>query len=71
MSAALVFYTNLIYRGRTVRWMLDELAAPCRAELLEFGTMRSGEHLAINPIGKVPAMRHGEAVVTWPVAVGA
>jgi glutathione S-transferase len=61
----LVFYTNPMSRGRIVRWMLEETGADYRTELLEYGsTMKSADYLAINPMGKVPAVRHGETVVT-------
>ena len=38
MTDEIVFYTNPISRGRTVRWMLEEVGAPYRTEVLEFGT---------------------------------
>jgi glutathione S-transferase len=66
----LVFYTNPMSRGRIVRWMLEEVGAPYRTELLEFGTtMKSDAYLAINPMGKVPAIRHRGAVVTECAAI--
>ena len=37
MSDELVFYTNPMSRGRIARWMLEEVGAPYRTELLEFG----------------------------------
>jgi len=53
MSGEIVFYTNPMSRGRTIGWMLEEVGAPYRTEVLEFGTtMKSSEHLAINPMGK-------------------
>ena len=65
MSDELVFYTNPMSRGRIVRWMLEEVGQPYRTELLDYGTtMKAPAYLAINPMGKVPAIRHGEAVVT-------
>ncbi len=65
MSDDVVFYTHPMSRGRIVRWMLEEIGRPYRTEVLEYGTtMKSPEYLAINPMGKVPAIRHGEAVVT-------
>lgn len=64
MSEELVFYTHPMSRGRIVRWMLEELGQPYSTEILEHGTMKAPEYLAINPMGKVPAIRHGEAVVT-------
>ncbi len=65
MSDELVFYTHPMSRARLVRWMLEEVGQPYETKILEFGhSMRSPEYLAINPMGKVPAIRHGETVVT-------
>lgn len=65
MSEDLVFYTHPMSRGRIVRWMLEELGQPYSTEILEYGTtMKAPDYLAVNPMGKVPAIRHGEAVVT-------
>jgi glutathione S-transferase len=70
MSDELVFYTNPMSRGRVVRWMLEEVEQPYRTELLDYGTsMKAPEYLAINPMGKVPALRHGEIVVTECAAI--
>jgi glutathione S-transferase len=65
MSDELVFYTNPMSRGRIVRWMLEEVGATYRTEILEYAaSMKSPEYLAVNPMGKVPAIRHGDVVVT-------
>lgn len=70
MTDELVFYTNPMSRGRIVRWMLEETGAPYRTEILEYGTsMKSPEYLAVNPMGKVPAVRHGDTVVTECAAI--
>jgi glutathione S-transferase len=70
MSDELVFYTNPMSRGRIVRWMLEEVGQPYRTEILEFGAgAKSPEFLAINPMGKVPAIRHGDTVVTESGAI--
>ena len=70
MTSDLVFYTNPMSRGRIVRWMLEETGASYRTEVLEYGTtMKSAEYLAINPMGKVPAIRHGDTVVTEAAAI--
>jgi glutathione S-transferase len=70
MSDELVFYTNPMSRGRIARWMLEELGQPYRTEVLDYATsMKSPEYLAINPMGKVPAIRHGGAVVTEAAAI--
>ncbi len=70
MTAEIVFYTNPMSRGRIVRWMLEESEAPYRTEVVEFGPMmKSPEYLAINPMGKVPAIHHGDAVITECAAI--
>ena len=70
MSDELVFYTNPMSRGRIVRWMLEEVGQPYRTELLDYGTtIKAPAYLAINPMGKVPALRHGEVVVTEGAAI--
>ena len=70
MATELVFYTNPRSRGRMVRWMLEEVGADYRTEVLQYGPeMKSPEYLAINPMGKVPAIRHGELVVTECAAI--
>ncbi len=66
----LVFYTNPMSRGRIARWMLEEVGAPYRTEILDYGTtIKAGDYLAVNPMGKVPAIRHGDAVVTEGAAI--
>ncbi len=70
MSDELVFYTNPMSRGRIVRWMLEEAGCNYRTELLDFGTsMKEPAYLAINPMGKVPALRHGSKVITECAAI--
>jgi glutathione S-transferase len=70
MSETLVFYTNPMSRGRIVRWMLEEIGQPYETVLLEYQTaMKSPDYLAINPMGKVPALKHGDAVVTECAAI--
>lgn len=66
----LIFYTNPQSRGRIVRWMLEEVGAPYRTEIVGYGpAMKGPDYLAINPMGKVPAIRHGGAVVTEAAAI--
>ena len=69
MSDELVFYTNPMSRGRIVRWMLEEVGAPYRAEILQWGAQKSPDYLAINPMGKVPAIVHRGTVVTEGAAI--
>ncbi|HEX8448692.1 MAG TPA: glutathione S-transferase family protein [Allosphingosinicella sp.] len=69
-DTSLTFYTNPMSRGRIVRWMLEEVGRPYETILLDYGTtMKAPEYLAINPMGKVPAVRHGETVVTEGAAI--
>jgi glutathione S-transferase len=70
MADELVLYTNPMSRGRIARWMLEEIAQPYKTEILDYATtMKSPTYLAINPMGKVPALRHGDAVVTETSAI--
>ena len=66
----LVFYTNPQSRGRIAHWMLEELGLPYTTVWLEFGAhMKSNEYLAVNPMGKVPALKHDGALVTETAAI--
>jgi glutathione S-transferase len=70
MTEELVLYTNPMSRGRIARWMLEEVGQPYRAEILEYaGSMKAPEYLAINPMGKVPALVHGDTIVTEAAAI--
>jgi glutathione S-transferase len=70
MADDLVLYTNPMSRGRIARWMLEEVGAPYRAEILDFGTtMKAPAYLALNPMGKVPTIKHGDTVVTECAAI--
>ena len=66
----LTLYTNPMSRGRMARWMLEEVGEPYEARLIDFGPMmKAPEYLAINPMGKVPALVHDGRVVTEVPAV--
>jgi glutathione S-transferase len=66
----LVFYTNPMSRGRITRWMLEEVGVPYRTEVLDYGTtMKADAYLAINPMGKVPAILHNGRIVTEGAAI--
>lgn len=70
MSDELVFYTNPMSRGRIVRWMLEEVGAPYRTEILDYATTMKGDaYHAINPMLKVPAITYRGAVVTETAAI--
>ncbi len=68
--AELKLYTNPMSRGRIARWMLEEIGKPYDVEILDFGPpMKGPDYCTINPMGKVPALRHGDAVVTEVAAI--
>lgn len=66
----LIFYTHPYSRGRTVRWLLEELEVPYVARVMQYGdSIKSEEYLAINPMGKVPAIQDGDVIVTEVAAI--
>ena len=70
MADELVLYTNPMSRGRVARWMLEEIGEPYKVEVVDYASsMKGPAYLAINPMGKVPALRHGDAVVTETAAI--
>jgi glutathione S-transferase len=70
MADELVFYTNPMSRGQIVRWMLEEVGQPYRTEVMGYAdTMKAPAYLAINPMGKVPAITHNGQVVTECAAI--
>jgi len=70
MAEELVLYTHPQSRGAMAHWMLEEVGRPYRLDVKSFGPdMRTPEYLAINPMGKVPALRHGDTVVTETGAI--
>ncbi len=70
MTDELVFYTNPMSRGRISRWMLEETGQSYRTVLLDYGTtMKSADYLAINPMGKVPAITHRGEIITECAAI--
>lgn len=64
-------YYNPQSRAVMTRCLLEELRVPYEIEILNYedGSMRSPEFLKINPMGKVPAIRDGETVVTESAAI--
>lgn len=66
----LIFYTNPMSRGQTIRWMLEEVGVPYDTEILDYAsTMKTEPYLSINPMGKVPAIKHNGKVVTEVAAI--
>ena len=70
MTSELIFYTNPQSRGRIVRWMLEEAGADYETRVLGYAdTMKEAEYLAVNPMGKVPAIVHDGKIVTECAAI--
>lgn len=68
--ANITLYTNKMSRGRIVQWMLEELNEPYDVQYVAYGpNMKSAEYLAINPMGKVPSLKHGDSIVTETPAI--
>lgn len=70
MSGKIVLHTNPMSRGRIARWMLEEAGAPYDVKRYAFGPeMKGPAFLALNPLGKVPVLEHGDAVVSECAAI--
>ena len=71
MSQTLTLFHNPQSRSAGVRVLLEALGAPYEVQLIDFkaGQQRQPEFLAINPMGKLPTLRDGDAVVTEQVAI--
>ena len=70
MASEIAFYTNPMSRGQIARWMLEEVGAPYDMVVLAFDSdMKSADYLAINPMGKVPAIVHAGKTVTECAAI--
>ena len=69
--AKLTLYHAAPSRSSIVRWMLEELGEPYDLHVVSLakGEQHQPEHLAVNPMGKVPALRHGDAVITEAAAI--
>jgi glutathione S-transferase len=67
----LTLYHAAPSRSSIVRWMLEEVGEPYDIQLLSLskGEQLAPDYLAINPMGKVPALRHGDAVITEAAAI--
>lgn len=69
-TESLTFYTHPMSRGRVTRWMLEETGLPYEEVILAYcSAMKAPEYLAINPMGKVPALRHGGVTITENAAI--
>lgn len=67
--AALELFHIAPSRSSTVHWMLEELGEPFELRIVAPGGPRTPEHLALNPMGKVPVLRHGEVAICETPAI--
>jgi glutathione S-transferase len=69
--AKLTLYHAAPSRSSIIHWMLEEIGEPYEVQLLSLskGDNRAPDYLAVNPMGKVPALRHGDAVITEAAAI--
>lgn len=67
----LTLYYSPQTRATAARILLEELGAPYDLHVLNMkaGENRKAAYLAVNPMGKVPAIEHGDALVTELAAV--
>lgn len=65
----LILYTNPQSRGRIARWMLEEIEQPYETEIVPYDRIKDEAYLAVNPMGKVPALKHRDRVVTECAAI--
>ncbi|MGH8843093.1 MAG: glutathione S-transferase family protein [Advenella sp.] len=69
-ASRITFYSNPQSRAAVIHWMLEELGESYETIYLNFqGAMKTPEYLAINPMGKVPAIVHDGHVVTEGAAI--
>jgi len=67
--ADLIFFHNPQSRGRIVRWMLEEIGQPYETDVIPYDQMKSDRFLAVNPMGKIPAIKHRGHIVTECAAI--
>src|SRR6516162_1993586 len=69
--AKLTLYHAAPSRSSITRWMLEEIGEPYDIHLLSLskGDNRAPNYLAVNPMGKVPALKHGDVVITEGAAM--
>jgi glutathione S-transferase len=69
--AKLTLYHAAPSRSSITRWMLEEVGEPYDVRLLSLskGENRNADYLAVNPMGKVPALEHGDVIITEAAAI--
>jgi len=69
--AKLTLYHVPPSRSSMVHWMLEEIGEPYELHVMSMkkGENRKPEYLAVNPMGKVPALKHGDVLITEAAAI--
>src|SRR6202022_2056001 len=69
--AKLTLYHAAPSRSSIIRWMLEEIGEPYEIQPLSLskGDNHTPDYLPVPPMGKVPALRHGDAVITEAAAI--
>jgi glutathione S-transferase len=69
---SIVLYHHPFTRAANVVWMLEEVGVPYELRFVDImkGAHKAGELAALNPMGKLPILTDGDAVVTESAAIG-
>ena len=69
---SIVLYHHPFTRAANVVWMLEEVGAPYELRFVDImkGAHKAPEIVALNPMGKLPILTDGDAVVTESAAIG-
>ena len=70
-SDRLLLYHWAPSRSLTARWMLEEVGRPYDIALVDIskGEQHEPRHLALNPMGKLPVLAHGDVVISETAAI--
>jgi glutathione S-transferase len=70
-TAMLTLYHASPSRSSITLWMLEEIGEPYAIKLVSLskGENQTPEFLAVNPMGKVPVLRHDDTVITEVAAI--
>jgi glutathione S-transferase len=71
VSEEILFFHHPVSRARIAHFMLEEVGAPYRMEILRFDKAehKKERYLGINPMGKIPAIIHRDTVITEAAAI--
>jgi glutathione S-transferase len=67
--SGLTLYTHPISSGRIARWMLEEIGVRYAVEVIDLEAPRTPAFLKLNPIGKIPVLRHHNTVISEAAAI--